>query len=137
MRISPFLNCFTRRFKHNSIRMCVLHSNNANVHYSRNFQNYFTQNGILHQTSYAHTPQQNEVSKKKNQHLIEVTPTLLINTHVRYVHWGDALLTSCYMINRMPSSILYGKTPTLLSFLILHCLLFLLECLGVFALFMC
>lgn len=67
--------------------------------------------GILHQSSCAHTPQQNGVAERKNRHLIERARTLLIHNHVPLRFWGDAVLTACYLINRMPSSVLRHKSP--------------------------
>ncbi|KAL4185156.1 hypothetical protein AMTRI_Chr10g229260 [Amborella trichopoda] len=116
MRFSPFLNCFTRRFRHNSIRMCLLQSDNSKEYHSIEFQNYFAEHGILHQTSCAHT-QQNGVAERKNQHLLEVTHSLLINMRVPKVYWGDALLTACYLINSMFSSILNKKASHSVLFL--------------------
>jgi len=62
--------------------------------------------GILHQTSCTYTPQQNGVAERKNRHLIETTRTLLIHGEVLGHFLGDAILSACYLINHMPSSIL-------------------------------
>jgi len=66
---------------------------------------------ILHQTSCAYTPQQNGVTKRKNKHLIETARTLLIHSEVSHSFWVDVVLTACYLINRMSSSILNNKIP--------------------------
>lgn len=47
---------------------------------SDNAREYFSQPscpGILHQSSYPHTPQQNGVVERKNRHLLQVARTLL------------------------------------------------------------
>ena len=75
-----------------------------------------SQHGILHQSSCAHTPLQNRVAKRKNRHLIETTRTLLLHYHVPFRFWGDAVLTTCYLINRMPSSVLHEQIPHSLLF---------------------
>ena len=67
--------------------------------------------GIIHQSSYAYTPQQNEVVESKNRHLVETAHTLLLHHKVLQRFWGDAILSPCYLINRMPSSILRDKIP--------------------------
>ena len=89
----------------------TLHSDNAQDYLSHQFQTYMASHGILHQTSCAHTPQQNEVTERKNCHLIETTRTLLLHGHVPFRFWGDAILDACYLINRMPSSVLGNQFP--------------------------
>ena len=76
---------------------------------SSQFQSFLTSQRIAHQTSCAHTPQQNGVIERKNCHLVETTCTLLYY-NVLLCFYGDAL-TTCYLINRMPSSVLYNKIP--------------------------
>jgi hypothetical protein len=51
------------------------------------------------------------VAKGKNQHLLEVTRSLMLDTHVPKSYWGDALLTATYLINRMSSRVLEFQTP--------------------------
>jgi len=77
-----------------------------------------TSHGILHQTSCAYTPQQNGVAERKNTHLFETTCTLLIHGEVPEHFWGDAILTACYLVNRMPSSVLDNNIHH--SILLLH-----------------
>jgi hypothetical protein len=57
------------------------------------------------------TPQQNGVTERKNRHLLEVNGFLMLEMHVPNTYWGDALLTTTYLINRMPSRALDFKTP--------------------------
>ena len=66
---------------------------------------------IIHQSSCRHTPQQNGVTERKHRRLVDTTRTLLINAHAPFKFWGDAILTACYLINRMPSSVLDNEIP--------------------------
>ena len=50
----------------------------------------------LHQSSCAHTPQQNGVAECKNRHLVETFCTLLLQSHVPFCFWRDAVLTTCH-----------------------------------------
>lgn len=60
-----------------------------------------SENGVIHQSSCPHTPQQNGIAERKHRHIIETTRTLLINANVPLKFWGDAVLTAGYLINRM------------------------------------
>lgn len=70
-----------------------------------------TKNGILRQSFCVDTPSQNGVAKRKNRHLLETTRALLFQTKVPKKFWADAILTACFLINRMPSSVLDGDSP--------------------------
>ncbi|RVX15329.1 Retrovirus-related Pol polyprotein from transposon TNT 1-94 [Vitis vinifera] len=56
------------------------------------------------------------VAERKNRHLVETARTLLLHSHVPFRFWGDAVLTACYLINRMPSSVLHDQIPHSLLF---------------------
>ena len=71
---------------------------------------FFSKRGIIHQSSCNQTPQQNSVSERKNRHLLEVARSLLFTLNVPKKFWGDAVLTSCYLINQMPSRVLNFQT---------------------------
>ena len=69
------------------------------------------QHGILHQTSCVDTPTQNGVAERKNQHLFETVRALLFQMHVPKHFWADAVYIACFLINRMPSSVLNWDAP--------------------------
>ena len=46
-----------------------------------------------------------------NRHLVETARTLLLHHKVPQRFWGDAILVACYLINRMPSSVLHDQIP--------------------------
>lgn len=75
-----------------------------------------SKNGILHQISCTHTPQQNKVADRKNRHLVKTTLSLLLNGNVPIRFWGNVLLTTCYLINRMPLYVLNKRIPHLIFF---------------------
>ncbi|RVW95790.1 Retrovirus-related Pol polyprotein from transposon RE2 [Vitis vinifera] len=56
------------------------------------------------------------VAERKNRHLVETARTLLLHSNVPFRFWGDAILTACYLINRMPSSVLHDQIPHSLLF---------------------
>ena len=59
-------------------------------------------NGIIHQSSCVDTPQQNGVAERKNRHLFEVSRSIMFTSNVPKHFWGEAFLTTAYLINRMP-----------------------------------
>jgi len=52
----------------------------------------------------------NGIAERKNRHLVEIPCSLMLNTNVPVHHWGDVVLTACFLINRMPYS-LNNKIP--------------------------
>ena len=99
-------------FRLNSLpRKKILRSDNGRKFTNRRFQAYFQQHGILHETSCSQTPQQNGVAERKNRHILETSRALLFGAHVPSCHWGDAVATAVYLINRMPAKNFHFKTP--------------------------
>ena len=85
-------------------------------YFSAPFTSFMSHHGILHQSSCAHTPQQNGVTERKNRHLVETARTILLHSNVPFRFWGDVVLTTCYLINSMPSSVLHDQIPHFLLF---------------------
>ncbi|KAK2380773.1 putative mitochondrial protein [Trifolium repens] len=94
----------------------ILRSDNAKEYFSTPFNSFMASHGIIHQSSCPHTPQQNGVAERKHRHLVDTARTLLINAHAPLKFWGDAILTACHLINRMPSSVLDNEIPYSLLF---------------------
>ena len=74
-------------------------------------ENYFLSNGIIHQTSYVNTPQQNGVAERKNRDLLEKTRAIMLQMHVPKKFWSYGILTATYIINRLPSQVLDFQCP--------------------------
>jgi transposase InsO family protein len=56
----------------------ILQNDNAREYLSTSFQSFLASQSILHQTSCAHTPQQNGVAERENRHLVETARTMLL-----------------------------------------------------------
>ena len=50
-------------------------------------------------------------AERKNRHLLETARSLMLNSNVPTHHWGDAVLTTYFLINRTPSSSLENQIP--------------------------
>ena len=75
-----------------NVSIRVLRSDNVREYFSTPFTSFMSQHGILHQSSCAHTPQQNEVTKSKNRHLVETARTLLLHSHILFIFGGMLFL---------------------------------------------
>uniref|UniRef100_A0A251UMJ3 Putative ribonuclease H-like domain-containing protein n=1 Tax=Helianthus annuus TaxID=4232 RepID=A0A251UMJ3_HELAN len=71
----------------------------------------FEQHGILHRVSCPYTPQQNGRVERKHRHIVETGLAMLFHAHLPTKYWVDAFSSAVFIINRLPSSILQGKSP--------------------------
>ncbi|GFS40400.1 anaphase-promoting complex/cyclosome 2 [Actinidia rufa] len=67
--------------------------------------------GIIHQSSCSDTPAQNGRAERKQRHLLDTARSLLLSSSVPSVFWGEAVLTAAYLLNRMPTPLLSGRSP--------------------------
>ena len=93
----------------------ILRSDNAKEYFYTPLSSFMYSHEILHQSSCAYTPQQNGVVERKNRHLVGTARTLLLPHKVPQRFWGDAILATCYLINRMTSFVLHDQIPHSIS----------------------
>ncbi|KAK8328008.1 hypothetical protein V6Z12_A11G221900 [Gossypium hirsutum] len=89
----------------------TLRTDNGREYFNSVLSPYLSDQGIIHQSSCPDTPQQNGISERKNRHLLDVARAIMFTMNVPKYLWGEAVLTACYLINRMPSKILNFQTP--------------------------
>jgi hypothetical protein len=75
------------------------------------FTNFLSTHGILHRVTCPHTSQQNGIAKRKHRHIIETALTLLAQSHLPARYWIEAVCTSTYLINRLPTLTLNNSCP--------------------------
>ena len=75
------------------------------------FQNFYNKKGIFHNFSIPRTPQQNGVVERKNRTLQECARTLLNGCTLPKQFWAEAVVTACYVLNRVSIRPLTKLTP--------------------------
>ncbi|GJV26072.1 retrovirus-related pol polyprotein from transposon TNT 1-94 [Tanacetum coccineum] len=85
-------------------------------------QTYFKEEGIVHQTTIAQTPEQNDVVERQNRTLVKATRTMLPASKLPLIFWAEAIATACYTQNitliiprhkKTPYHIINERKPTL------------------------
>lgn len=78
---------------------------------SYEFQAYCDKNGIKRHLTAPYSPQQNGVLERRNRTLLEMTRSLLKHMNMPNLLWGEAIRHATYLINRVATRSLEGKTP--------------------------
>ncbi|XP_075075316.1 uncharacterized protein LOC142162690 [Nicotiana tabacum] len=81
---------------------------------------FFQSKGIEHQRTCPYTLQQNGIVERKHEYLLETAMALLFQAKLPLKYWGECVLTTTFLINRLPTvplknkcpfKLLYGKKP--------------------------
>ncbi|KAL0702312.1 hypothetical protein Bca4012_058434 [Brassica carinata] len=109
--LEAFVNFQNYVTNHFNSKIKIFRSDNGGEYTSNAFKQHLANHGIIHQTSCPYTPQQNGVAERKNRHLMEVARSMMFHTNVPKRFWGDAVITACYLINRIPTKVLKDVSP--------------------------
>lgn len=88
-----------------------LYCDNGREYLSNEFKDYCVNKGITYHLTVPYTPVQNSKSERMNRTLTEMARTMVTSAKLGKQFWGEAVLTSTYLINRLPTKALIGKTP--------------------------
>ena len=80
-----------------STKIMVLRIDNGTECTNTAFQAFCSSNGILHQISCPHTPQQNGVFERKHRHIVETGLSLLYKSNLPYNYWSYAFPLLCIL----------------------------------------
>nr|GEV65662.1 retrovirus-related Pol polyprotein from transposon TNT 1-94 [Tanacetum cinerariifolium] len=88
-----------------------IRTNNGIESVNQTLREYYEKVGISHETSVAHSLQQNGVVERRNHTLIEAARTMLIYAKASLFLWAEAVATACYTENRSIIRLHHSKTP--------------------------
>ncbi|XP_055807046.1 uncharacterized protein LOC129875845 [Solanum dulcamara] len=89
----------------------VFRSDNGSEFVNSECMQLLLDNGIMHQRSCVYTPQQNGVVERKHRYILELARAIRFQGAFPLKFWGYCVLGAVYMINRLPSVALKGRTP--------------------------
>ena len=88
-------NQLERKIKH-------LRSDRGGEYFSNEFNLFCEEHGIVHERTPPYFPESNGVAKRKNRTLTEMVNAMLDTTGMSWEWWGEAILTACHTLNRVP-----------------------------------
>nr|KAJ0201752.1 hypothetical protein LSAT_V11C600334860 [Lactuca sativa] len=99
----------------------ILRSDRGGEYFNQEFDTFCEENGIKHERTSPYTPQHNGLAERKNQTLCEMVNCMLNQSGQPNNMWGEALLTACYVYNRItcrviptsPYELWKGRKPNL------------------------
>ncbi|XP_019250922.1 PREDICTED: uncharacterized protein LOC109229827 [Nicotiana attenuata] len=89
----------------------VIRSDNGSEFFNAQCSELLTGLGIIHQSSCPYTPQQNGIVERRHRYILDTARALKFQGSIPNRYWGMCVKTAVYLINRLPSSALRGKTP--------------------------
>jgi hypothetical protein len=89
----------------------VLRTYNGGELCRNEFEEFCKKCGITRHRTTPYTPQQNGVAERMNKTLMEKVRSMLNGAELGQEFWVEVVGTTCYVVNRSPSSALHNKTP--------------------------
>lgn len=89
----------------------ILRTDNAKEYISKEFSRLLESEGIKHELTVPHTPQQNGVAERANRTLVEMARCMLLQSKLPMSLWAEAINTANFIRNRCPTKALDNKTP--------------------------
>ncbi|KAJ4713761.1 Retrovirus-related Pol polyprotein from transposon TNT 1-94 [Melia azedarach] len=112
---SQAFSCF-KKFKslaetQSGVKVKKLRTDNGKEYISNEFDKFCEDAGIQHQLTVPYSPQQNGVCERKNRTLLEMARSMMHEKNLPKKFWAEAVYTSVYLQNRLPTHAIEGKTP--------------------------
>src|SRR3954465_3659428 len=80
-----------------------LRSDRGGEYFPKIFDEFCQEHGIIHERTPPYSPQSNGVAERKNRTLTDLVNSMLATAGLSKAWWGEALLTSCHVLNRVPN----------------------------------
>jgi transposase InsO family protein len=99
----------------------AIRSDNGSEFKNYTLNGFLSDEGIRHQYFATYTPQQNSVAKRKNQTVMDMARSMLVEFKSPYNFWAEAISMACHSsnwlflrkgLNMTPYEILTGSKPT-------------------------
>jgi hypothetical protein len=113
-----------------------IRSDNGSEFKNSRIEDYCDEKGVKHEFLAKYTPEQNGVIKRKNQTLIDMTRSMLLEYNVSDTFWAEAINTTCHASNRLyyhrllkktPYELLIGRKPNISYFWVFGCKCYILK----------
>ena len=105
-----FMDFKTQAEKQTGHKVKTLRTDNGMEYMNKKFQDMLLKEGIRHQKSNVHTPQQNGLAERNNRTIEERARCMMFEANLPKTYWAEAANYAVYLINRSPSQGT-GKTP--------------------------
>jgi hypothetical protein len=80
-----------------------LRSDRGGEYFSNEFDSFCAEHGIIHERTLPYSPQSNGVAERKNRTLTDLVNAMLDTSGLSQAWWGEAILTACHVLNRVPT----------------------------------
>ncbi|KAL2247809.1 UNVERIFIED_CONTAM: hypothetical protein Sindi_2633200 [Sesamum indicum] len=107
-KLESFLNMVETQY---NFKVKRIRSDNDTEFTNKQRQDLLQNRGMLHQRTCVYSPQQNGIVERKHQHLLQVARSIMFYAKLPKKFGVESLLTSTYLINRMPTPTLKWKSP--------------------------
>ncbi|KAH9782240.1 hypothetical protein KPL71_008811 [Citrus sinensis] len=94
-----------------SLKVKALRIDNGLEFCNKEFGDFCERHGIMRHKTVIHTPQQNGLAERMNRTLMDKVRCILLYSKLPKSLWAEALNTTCYLVNRSPSTAIECKTP--------------------------
>ena len=78
-------------------------SDHGGEYFSNEFNLFCSEHGIIHERTPPNSPQSNGIAERKNRTLTDLVNAMLDTAGLSKEWWGEAILTSCHVLNRVPT----------------------------------